>query len=321
MSAREENIVVLGSGLSALSYLLYHPNSVAVFGRKSTAGGLAAMADKLGPQLLWVDADSTRLLRDLSVSVPVRDVRVGHLVHSSVHVDRVYSADELDPADLEVMRVQYSLKTRGTPPASSHMSGGHSAFQVFDVSFRELSEVLNKRVSATIVHENAVSVHTQDHVVTTDSGLQVKFDRLVSTIPAPAFARAAGRPHLVDTLRARAKSYRTVTYDSLGGWAIEALDAGFEYAYAPGAEYDFHRARFMENVVILEYTHPEGSEANLDRLASDQNAVIHRGGQIVSGGEAFRDSFLGVKFLGRYASWDHGVKMNQVLRKIYGGLS
>jgi len=303
-----ERTVVLGGGISAMSYLLYHPEAFALGGPERGLGGLAALQDRVGPHLVWADLNTERLLRDLKLPTESREVRVGYLVSSEV-----VGSDQMSAAEFSRFRDAYSYKTRGTGARPSHMSSGRGTFAAVKVEMREVVAKLYEAVSFRVVPVSAKGLLLWDQVVISDGEEEHSYDHLVSTIPAPVFLRLTGMQHLSASLEARDKAYRSVSYAALPPWATRAQREGFEYAYVADPAIEFHRIKYLPDRAVLEYTFPSGIPTC---VRDDRDAFKHPAGQVIGGAEVFRSLPPSVELLGRFAQWDHSVKLNQVLERV-----
>jgi hypothetical protein len=308
--------LVLGSGISALAYLFYNCDAFAIIGKTEGVGGLAAIQEKIGPHLLWVDERTWQLLEKLNLPTDRRVVQVGYLKE-----DRVISGSDMSETEFQTFRNFYSDKTRGTQARNSHMSGGAKEFKVFKISMHEVVRELLARVQFRLIPGEARYLDLYHKVVTIDHpilheyfSIEREFDELISTIPAPTFLKITRMEHLLPKLESRDKVYRCVPYGQLPPWAAKAKDT-FEYAYAADSINPFHRVRFMPEYAVLEYTIPSLKDIHFNDTCE---MVPHPKGQIVRGAEIFESLPSYVQLLGRYACWRHDVKLNQVLEKIHG---
>lgn len=310
-----DKTLVLGSGISALAYLLYDESAFALAGDQ--VGGLFKMAADLGPQLIWKTESTSKLLSDLGVkNMGYRVVKVGYY-----YAGKLWSEEELDPEVMKLIRREYSFKTRGTEPRGSHMSSGKGSFEVFDLPVQELVSMLMDRVSLRLIREKALKVDLYERRIET-SGRTYHYDDLVSTVPAPVLLKLTGNEHLVGTLTAYDKVYQKVTGDTEDHFFVferEALSRGFEYVYCPDEGAPFHRTRIIPGDgfdglegVVREYTLTPALRGG----GSTPEGILQKGGQIVGGGEVLRSLPPSVRLLGRYASWKHEVRLEHVLDEI-----
>src|SRR3990167_339981 len=307
MTSSEKHLV-LGSGISALIYLYYHPESQAIGGE--VRGGLFAKQKCLGPQYLWVDKYSGKLLRDLCLPRTKKKIRIGYYYNG-----KVFSREKLSTIEYNRIRSRYALNTRGTVDKGSYMSQGVGSFKAYDLGVDTLVQRLLQEVEARIMPFNAIDIDIDNRLVHSTNGTYF-YSKLISTVPAPLFLRLAGYEHLVQSLQAKDKYYLTIDNDELPAWAKECT-CDFDYVYVVNSYSDlhyYHRIKFDKTTAVLEFT---GRNTMVDNWKGP-GLIKHVGGQIIGGSEILKHLDKNIIFLGRYAQWQHGIKTNQVLEKVYG---
>lgn len=308
----KERTLVLGSGVSALAYLFYNRDAFALAGEQ--VGGLFAKAKDLGPQYVWKTSSTTKLLTDMGYIDPVgknssaatRVIKIGYLWEG-----RVSRLEDLSASERAEIQRLYALKTRGIEPKASFMSDGKSEFEIYSVPVEELVAELLKRVSLRLVPRSAKSVNMYYKRVVDGSGEIWEYDKLVSTVPAPVLLKLIGKEAEVHRLKAFDKIYekRAPVYT----FENDMEGRGYAYIYVPGDDYAFHRVRHVgDGKVVREYTLVRGQEADV----VDAGAVAQKRGQIVSGHEVGESLPSSVECYGRYASWQHGIRLEDVLEEI-----
>lgn len=289
--------LVLGSGLSALVYLHYDDLALALAGPQ--VGGQAARSGELGPQLVWDDPLARELLSSLGLPLVPQRVQVGY--HDP-------AGGGVVPQPPGKFREAYALKTRGQAPRASYLSGGRSSFTVLQVTMAQLAAELRRRVELRLLLTAAEAVNPWERWVLGGDGQRYHFDTLVATIPAPKLLKLLGRADAAEQLKARDKGYETWKLHQLPSWAQAAKL--FDYVYVADPAVPYHRVKFNPGgeTAVVEYTARDG-----EKLAV--NGVLHPQGQIISGGEVLSSLPPWIRTLGRYAQWDHGVKLNEVLAR------
>lgn len=317
-----EKTLVLGSGISALVKLFYDPDAYALAGDE--VGGLFKQSDDLGPQLIWVTASTTRLMRDLGLSLESRRVSVGYYFKG-----KLWSSEALESAKLTgEARSLYSLKTRGTGVKTSHMSSGKGSFEVFHFPVNALVDTLLERVAMRLIKGKALAVDPHNHLVKVRTpGLEsdYTYDTLVSTVPAPVLLALVGHFDKTEKLLGWDKVYSKLEDASVLDLERAALHAGFDYVYLPeaftdsGDDFQFHRTRVIGGVgssvkVVREYT-VTPSLLQITRGAIPSGKLQKRG-QIVGGHEILGQLPSNVERLGRYAEWRHDRRLEDVLEEV-----
>lgn len=309
--------LVIGSGISALAYLFYHPEAFAVVGDKP--GGQFLKQAELGPQYIWADDNTIHLAMELGLPTEEQTIRVG-CYDGLGHV-----TSEPTPE----LRQAYSHKTRGVAQAS-HMSGGHGRFKALVLKPKDLVQALYDAVATRLIKGRVISIDMYSQTVTVDSpessGKEVsiigrsclEYHKLISTVPAPVFLGLIGKPELAATLRARAKLYCVGFLHDLPDWVTQGFGVqNYNYIYIPDPAILYHRLTWIgEQRVGIEFTL---LDARVPCEHKFMVSAIHPNGQIVGGGEVLDHLPGDVKLLGRYAQWKHEVRFNQVLQEILNG--
>lgn len=308
--------LVLGSGISALTYLFQNPEAKALAGAASRRGGMFKTQSMLGPQYLWADKFSEKFLQMLTLPTAMRMIRVGIYYKKKLYTpeSKIAVTTAQDISNL------YALKTRGIKSKSSFMSSGKMTYAVFNVSLETVVNALLKRVQERLIPSSAVCIYTDTRFVQDNFGDMYTYDKLVSTIPAHDFLSMAGFDGM-QHLKSRDKMYGVVKLSKCAAWIKDAHKKKLDYVYCPCDSEEWHRVTFTklfnEDYVVLEYT--KTAITNWDMVAADSffsGTTIQLRGQIVSGKEVLCGMPAEIKFYGRYAEWDHSVKFNDVLRRV-----
>lgn len=300
------NTIVLGGGPSALAYLYYDHEAVALAGK--ALGGQFAQSRDLGPQLLWESEYTKNILVELGLSDELRPISVGYFFNGTLRHGK-----ELGPS-LSHAQAAYAMKTRGTAPEGTFLSEGKTEYSVYKTTVEELVSALAEKVRDRCVLASATQVFTDSRQVAASDGTVRSYDVLVSTVPAPVLLNLAEpKPATRPDLKAFDKIYVKALGHAVEPWMKEAKDREFEYVYVPGDDCPFHRVKVSDGAMILEYTMKNGVGVTGIGVVTQPN------GQIVSGQEELK-SWLpaGIKTLGRYASWNRD-KFHDVLKRIVSG--
>ncbi len=298
--------IVIGGGISALTYLLYNPGAVALVGDTAGVGGMFRTKPNYGPQYLWADKWTQRLLKDLHLCDHTHLIRVGVMDGRRVYKPE----DALQPMAME----NYASKTRGIgcSTRASFMSGGKRTYEVYYTSPAEVVDAIMCEVEKQLLFTSALEVNCKKKIVMGGNLMTYEYGKLVSTIPAPVFSLIAG-------LKDRSKlcginKYYAVQHLSKCDLAVRrAMREGLHYLYCPKMDVPWHRITFWNDNAIFEYTLSEPSPQKFTEVYTQFN------GQIISGAEILKQVPKNVEFLGRYAQWDHSIKYNNVVQKIMEG--
>lgn len=308
--------LVLGSGISALTYLFQNPEAKALAGDAAMRGGMFKAYKLLGPQYLWADTFTEKFLNMLRLPTAKRTIRVG--VYHKKKLITPESKISIETA--HDIRVKYAMKTRGVETKASFMSSGKMVYDVFSISMEAVVNALLRRVQSRLIPSIAVNIFTDTRFVQDNFGDMFSYDQLVSTIPATDFLELAGFDGM-QHLEARDKMYGIARLEKCEPWIQKAKAEKFDYVYCPCSTEPWHRVTFTTvadvDYAVLEYTKTEVTPWDTSAMKSFfDSTTVQRRGQIVSGKEVLLSMPKEIKFYGRYAEWDHAVKFNDVLRRV-----
>jgi hypothetical protein len=287
---------ILGGGIAGLIAAYYNKDYVIIsdkIGGQMAAGGM-------GPRILEVNDNSTRLLEDLGFDiVPIKTARIGYKCHG------VYK-EKLTPEDRE----EYYLKSRNLTTAaevpSSVMSDGKKEIKYFDINWNELIERLVNSITTDTIFSNAKKIDVENKVIMLDNGMEVNYEHIISTIPAPIFLKLSGlEPE--EKLVFCKKVFILINENY-----IDLKD--YDYIYFPCKDTLYHRiSRVGVNMAAIEFTTTVNTKTLFDKWKNiAKKAVELPVGQIQSGKV---QEIKGVTFVGRYACWNHDIKTDDVVEQ------
>ena len=295
--------IVIGGGISALTYLLYNPGAVALAGDEQQVGGMFKTKSNYGPQYLWVDRWTQHLLQDLHLCTKSHLIRVGVMDGNKIFTPE----DSLPPMMME----DYASKTRGTrvPIQKSFMSGGKRTYAVYYTSPAEVVDALLEEVKQQLIFTSAAAVDCNKKIITCTHAMTYAYKKLVSTIPAPVFTLIAGLKNR-SKLCGINKYYAVLPIDKCDLVVRRAQREGLQYLYCPKMDVPWHRITFVNDDAIFEFTFTEPDPRRFKQVFTQYN------GQILDGAEILKQVPKSVEFLGRYAQWNHAIKYNNVIQQI-----
>jgi hypothetical protein len=193
------------------------------------------------------------------------------------------------------------------------MSDGKNEIDYYDDDWNDIISLLIKRNYPPIMGE-ILKIDIRQKLLSiknpSSSKIEIlKYDNLISTLPAPLFYKLSGIKPLED-FKYASKIFVMTTKRN--------IDIGdYDYVYFPEKRYGFHRITKIGNErMCIEYTLINPNNEN-DRIShwcklSYKTSSI-KIGQIISGSI---EKFDNIEFLGRYAEWNHDVKINDVIQKM-----
>lgn len=293
---------IIGGGLTGLIFAFYNPEYVVL---SENIGGQVSNQILLGPRLLQKHKNTEILLNDLGIEKKIKIAKIGYYYDGKFH--------DNCPQNL---RVDYYRKTRcikdlnlSTIP-NSIMSEGKTEIEYYDINFNTLLEKLTKNTK--VIRHNVCHINSKKMFFTLHDEINKKheYEYLVSTIPAPSFY-VIYKPSIK-----KLAHYSKLTYLSKQFIVIDdvIIPDEFDYVYYPESFIPWHRITKFGNKSVVEYTgkfNREGS--NMKRFWS--NVVDYHYmefGQIQEGTPVRVPC---VTYLGRYAEWDHSIKIQDVIEK------
>ena len=289
----KDNLVILGGGIAGLIWSYYHPESIII---TDQIGGQFSSKFQLGPKYLHVDENTKKFFKDLGIKPPTKKIKIGF-----------YYDGELHSENTEENRKKYFEKTRGSSsePYRSVMSANKTEFDSYDIGVDELINILKDKIQSKVILERITEIDLFTHEIITESG-KLKFGKLISTIPMNIFMFMANKPNI-------AKQYQSFPTTFILGDRRDCLIKDFQdfdYVYVSDEQYPFHRLTKTSKGIVFEY---KGDDLPL--LLSEKDRYVMKTGQLIH--NDIKVNFQNVKFWGRYGCWNHGIKVNDLLKGIY----
>lgn len=309
------NTIILGNGLSALIWAVYHPGSITI--GPGTPGGMAK--DMKAPFFLHKHPATERLLKKLELSTCTREVKVGY-AYAIEGSSEIY--DE-PPKGFREAYYKYSrcLSDQDSIIPESVMNGGNGHFEAFKIAGPRLMEALMEHISraSSIMITDRIGKICPTGVCTEiygDTSIWTSIHtNIISTIPATIFYNLVGEGERIirneDTLTkifARSPEYKK-----------DLSDYDFIYFCSPDGERP-GLTRITNNKdtmeTFFEYTYPgvgKGTERFFLDFLIGKGANISYHPNIAVRKDLKLKGYRGIKFLGRGAQWDHSIKVQDVV--------
>jgi len=280
---------ILGAGINGLISAFYLHN-YKVIGFTTEAQDNQRFS--LGIRLLHKSREMKKLLESLGLSTETRKIKVGY-----------YYEDRLHKTVTPRLMVEYFNKTRAFNGFfKSAMSGGKNNYEVFEVTMAELYNTLMEKVKDRITEERVTKIDLLRREIQLIDGKILLFNKMVNTLPAPVFYNLAGMDLVAKRFKALPKTFHTTN---------KFMDLGdYDYVYFPEKNDPIHRITNLEYGFVV-----EGNLAETDIKIED--TIIINNAQIASDRKAI-SPLIDIRFIGRYATWDHGKKVNEVIRDVKG---
>jgi hypothetical protein len=286
------DIYILGAGVNGLilGFLL----DATVIGTDSECQSRSSFP--LGPRILHYDAAAAYLLHKLNMFTAPRKFKIGH-----------YDEGKFVTPTPE-FKARYVKKTRGEDiKIDSAMSSDKTEILGWDISEIKLIEALEQQVN--IIRSMVTYIDTEHKYFMLDSETAVRYDELISTIKLPKLFELTGVPYPFGTLEAN-----PTTFVLCRGGFMRDANIDFSYIYVADTRYMFNRVTFLDNgCYVVEFP---GAISEPWRLLKGSEVLEYK---IVNKCQilppyAHYDSVHGIQLQGRYAKWQHGILINDVIK-------
>ncbi|MBZ4649284.1 hypothetical protein [Thermosipho sp. (in: thermotogales)] len=293
--------IIIGGGISGLIFKFYNPEYKIV---SSNVGGQMTNKIPLGPRILQVNEWNERLLKDLGIECNIKKARIGYFFKGKLHD---FCPDEY--------RILYYMKSRCLANINeipeSVMSEGKNEILYYDVNFKD---IIQKILSNIKICHLTVKQIKHDVISFFDVSTRIKYEHIVSTIPAPTFCMIYGNDikevkKYIDIRRQlRFLNKQFVLVDKK--YVAEEL-GDFDYVYFPENKQPYNRiTKVNDQLAVVEFTNVKKNKAP---IFSDIKGYEYIDiGQIQGGVIQEPDKIM---FLGRYAEWNHKIKTQDIVKK------
>ncbi len=297
------NKFILGSGINGLIAGYYLPGYT-IIGKINHSQESAEFP--LGPRFLHFNKHTAQLLCDLGLDdCNLKTLKIGYFYNGSLH-------DEVS----EKLAIEYFKKTRGdhTTKFDSAMSGGKKSITVFKTTMQQLYDKLLKRVSNIVISnrlidENVYAINEISKVLITESRARFSYKKLVSTIPANVFFRLIRSPIMAAQFETKEKVFVR---------SRKILDLeDYDYVYFPEANEIIHRLGNTDTGSQIIETDDFGYRALA--YSQDKDIVIYGSIRLPNAQMTNKVDVIepnDVKFIGRYACWNHSKKIGEVISDV-----
>ena len=268
-----------------------------------------------GPRLLHTHSNNEKLLNSVSYgSFAAKTYKIvyyycektkGNLWHDTIDAEN---------------KLTYWLKSRCLDsdsdselvPAASSMSDGNNTLQAFDIDWARLISLLAESMSSRWIKAKVTNIDTENKVIHVENGNKIKYDQILSTIPAPLLFKLTNQK-TSQLFEAKPKVFMKVPNSSQFSRILPTIPEGCDYAYIVKTPPAYHRLTKFENCVIVEFTGEEFIEI-VEALATRHSfeQFVQPNAQIIPTKEKIEHP-KDITPLGRYAEWNHGLKIQDVV--------
>lgn len=285
--------LIIGGGITGLLAAYYNEDYLLV---SKDIGGQMKKGD-IGPRILEVNENSKKLLKEFGIKENVKKATIGYEVCGSL-------VENFDKSD----RVKYYMKSRcvNNPieVPDSVMSDGKNEIIYYDLSWGKLIQKIRNKIKNRIINDNVQRIDIKKKLIYLENNpIPLPYYDLTSTIPAPLFYQLCG-------IENNKFKYVNKHFIITSQEVFDIKD--YDYVYFTSDRYKFHRiTKLKKKKYSIEFTTNDGID--LDLLEENDSYIFMKYGQLVSGQV---DKFDNIRFLGRFAEWNHGIKVDDIVGKL-----
>jgi len=295
---------ILGGGITGLIWKYYRPEYKII---TQNIGGQMASKFNLGPRLLHVNPDTEMLLKKLRLSVTKKKISVGY----------GYPIPTMFPR--KNFREQYYFKSRNLNKTKvnnldeSVMTGNKSYYLAYTVEMDELVKALIENINHNdIVQDKIISIDTKKQIVCTENS-NFKYNKVISTIPKKIFCNLAKIPD--SNYQSSSTLFVLTDYP-------QSMYIGYNYVYVSDDKTPFHRVSKIDQIsknLVFELSE-KYDICDLEKYFIQNNIDVKIIDSIRVAGTQIRtnlntDKFSNIIFSGRYGTWNHNIKTEDVIRE------
>ncbi len=284
---------ILGGGIAGLIWAYYNPDFTII---TETVGGQFNNYFPMGPRFLEDNEFSRKFLTDLKIPIIPQTIKIGYKYGNKI----------IDTYDTTFLQKYYS-KSRGakTIADSTVMNQQKKEMDILKVDFLKLISLLvekigDKRIIYSKIYK--IDIHKKE-ISIKNNKIDVNYNKIVSTIPLPAFYRIIGKRNICHS--------RDMTYVLLEADFIDMKD--FNFIYCCGNE-PYHRLTKCKDGIIADVLGWK-SEGSIKSIFPEYIGFKCAPNiQIVSGPskEKFNED---IQFIGRYGRWNRNWKTEKVIEE------
>lgn len=287
------NKIIIGGGISGLIAAYYNDDYLII--SKDIGGQMAN--GYLGPRILEESKSSKQFLKDLGYPLIRKTANIGYQINNNIYPETD------DNERMKYYKKSRCLKNTDDVP-SSIMSSGKNHINYFEVEWDKIIQKMLLKIGNRIINHNVISIEEDNKKIILDDSSFVVYENIISTIPAPIFYK------IINEDNDNNFKYIPKLFIIVSTMKFPFFCNLYDYIYYI-TNFKFHRITKIGKYLAVEYT----TEEDLDNILSEWEFELEASfklkyGQIVSGSV---DDFENIEFLGRYAEWNHKIKINDVL--------
>lgn len=305
-----ENNYIIGGGLAGLITAFYNPQYTIIDPLPTKSLGKF----QRGPEIIWNTVETRQLLNDLNININIKTIKVGFIGELNCILDEC----------TDMMKACYYGKSRcfNIPvlPSERSLSEQKTSIEVIDMSFKTLIEELSRNL--IMLPSSVTRINLMTREICLDSNDWRRFKTLISTIPAPIFSELVNGKKLQMqsyTYRWSSKIFSLITnlYDNE---IIDDISYDNNYDIIYDCRFNSPFSRFTKidnNTYVAEFNVDKNKFIEIvDNITSrniEKNYHFQHYGQITSDRNISDIIDEGLYFVGRFAKWKHGIKLQDII--------
>ena len=285
---------IIGGGMTGLVLAFYNQQYTVITDR---IGGQFGFKFNLGARHIHDTPETRKLLSDLGVSFTPTIKKVGYCWFDH----QIKMLSDVPP---RWFRTHYYRKSRGLPNDAavpkSVMSDNKTTIRVLDCNIKLVINKLALALGERLILDKIKRVN---HETIFGRNADYNYERIVNTIPKPAFLRMRG-------FGSAAHYSKSVTFVKVEKEFMYTED--FDYVYC-GSGYQFHRVSDHGEYLTVEFIgqiEPQRLKEIFKETVLDHVTLRT---QVIDTARTLK--IINTKFLGRYGEWKHGVRFHDVVKR------
>jgi len=284
--------IIIGGGIAGLILGYFNPKVTII---TENFGGQFSTPFPLGPKYIHKDRYSTRFMKELNLNPEVKTIKIGFYYNKRLHNKNTIENRE-----------KYFKKTRSSEEIyKTSMSADLTEFEAFDIGPNEIIDILTKKIKNDILIKKVQKINYSDKTLKTISS--EKYNKLYVTIPKNIFLFLSGHPEIAKEFESHPTTFILVSKKNK--YILKGFEK-FDYVYFSEPKYPYHRVTKVEQGYVFEY---RGDK--IAKMKGEIDRHVMYVGQLIENQNKMK--FEDITFFGRYAEWKHGIKVNDLLKKIY----
>ena len=286
---------ILGGGVAGLVSAFYLPEYYLITDK--IGGWQNRNTFQLGPRLLEVTPATTAFLKKLNLPTNEKRILIGYRV-----------GDFTGSSKNNNFAKQYALKTREQENVDAVLSGNKDVLTVFDIDYDLILKRLEDEVKVRIIVDKITHIDLKKQNLNAN-----QWDEIVNTLPLNLFCKLSNFNDLQRDFTAFHTTFLKVKHTDYTKFFYRVYD----YIYS--VDTAWHRCNIFRDYAVLEVKGkvdtqleywPDGSEIFeiLDKITIPFAQMKY----------SYKDLTQitpHVINVGRYAQWDHSIKMEQIIEQ------